>query len=65
MRLKRVQVMWGLAWFAAVVGLLWLGSLLRDLGRTREAEKLRGHAEASAAPGNEVRPHPSSPFSCT
>jgi len=45
MRLKRAPVAWGLAWlawFAGVVGLLWLGSLPGDLGHAQFGDALCG-----------------------
>ena len=42
MRIKRAQVAWGLAWFAAVVGLLWFGGLPGDLGHALFGDALCG-----------------------
>jgi hypothetical protein len=42
MRLERGPVAWGLAWFAGVLGLLWLGSLPGDLGHALFGDALCG-----------------------
>jgi hypothetical protein len=42
MRFQRAWVAWGLAWFAAVVGLLGLGSLPGDLGHALFGDALCG-----------------------
>jgi hypothetical protein len=42
MRLTRVLLALGLAWFAAALGLLWLGSLPGDLGHTLLGDALCG-----------------------
>jgi hypothetical protein len=42
MRLTRALVTWGLAWFAGMLGLLWLGTVPGDLGHDFFGDALCG-----------------------
>jgi hypothetical protein len=42
MRLTKGSVVWGLAWLAGVLGLLWFGTLPGDLGHALCGDALCG-----------------------